>query len=458
MDMSATAKPPVTADEPAHADKGNWLARINRALIERIGLRRAVDGVLIALYLALWSSCGLIPFNTTDLEAFFFPATRIALQGHPFGVYAVRLGDAYPNANGPLSLVPLTAVGALAQLLGWIDVLTLRRALIFAVFAIFPLLLAHEGLRTIARLNGKPLTGFARYGVFALFLFSPLLWQGMLGYGHIELAIMLWLLLLGVNMLADGRASWAGALLGLALLTRSSALVYIIPLLGVTLWRRRWSQAARFVASYALVVVAGLAPFLIADRENTIFSLVSFRGELPVGGYSIWGMLLGTPWETFAKHYDSLVVLGAALLITLLALIIRRDLDVTSRDFLVVLALCGLCFTLFIKTVWPYYLFEPYVFIVAWWIPWLREARAQVSWLVWCLSMALPIALIAAGALVDYRIYNVPSYANDLSLWSRNVSLLVGSVALLLLIWLAGGRLFATRLARYNESERALAP
>jgi hypothetical protein len=457
--MSATAKSSAAmGDTAARADKANWLAWLNRALAERRGLRRAVDVALIALYLALWSSCGLIPFNTTDLEAFFFPAARIALEGHPFGVYAVRLGDAYPNANGPLSLVPLTAVGALAQLLGWIDVLTLRRALIFAIFAIFPLLLAREGLKTIARLNGKPLTGFARYGVFALFLFSPLLWQGMLGYGHIELAIMLWLLLMGVNALAEGHAGWAGALLGLALLTRSSALVYVIPLLGVTLWRRRWSQVARFVALYALVVVAGLAPFLLADRENTLFSLVSFRGELPVGGYSVWGMLIGTPWETFAKHYDSLVVLGAALLVTLLALIIRRDLDVTSRDFLVVLALCGLFFALFIKTVWPYYLFEPYVFIIAWWIPWLREARAQVSWLVWCLAMALPIALIAAGALVDYRIYNVPSYANNLNLWSRNISLIVGSVALILLIWLAGGYIFAARLARYNESERALAP
>jgi hypothetical protein len=458
--MSATAESPAaTGDRPARADTTNWLARLNRALVERVRLRRTVDGGLIALYIAIWSSCGLIPFNTTDLEAFFFPAARIALEGHPFGVYAVRLGDAYPNANGPLSLVPLTAVGALAQLLGWIDILTFRRALIFAVFAIFPLLLAREGLRTIARLNGKPLTGFARYGVFALFLFSPLLWQGMLGYGHIELAIMLWLLLLGVNALADGRAGWAGVFLGLALLTRSSALVYVTPLLGVTLWQRRWNQAARFVALYALVVVAGLAPFLLADRENTLFSLVNFRGELPVGGYSIWGMLIGTPWETFAKHYDSLVVLGAALLVTLLALLIRRDLDVASRDFYVLLALCGLCFTLFIKTVWPYYLFEPYVFIVAWWIPWLREARAQWSWLVWSLAMALPIALIAAGALVDYRIYTPPTaYANDLVQWSRNISLLVGSVTLILLIWLAGGRIFATRLARYNESERALAP
>src|SRR5262245_3167906 len=121
--MSATAEPSAAAgDTPVRTGRADWLARLNRALAERIRLRRSVDGALILLYLALWSSCGLVPFNTTDLEAFFFPAARIALQGHPFGVYAVRLGDAYPNANGPLSLVPLTAVGALAQLLGWIDV------------------------------------------------------------------------------------------------------------------------------------------------------------------------------------------------------------------------------------------------------------------------------------------------------------------------------------------------
>jgi hypothetical protein len=445
-------------DRPPRAKRVDRLAQLNRALSERTGLRRTVDGLLIALYLAIWASCGLIPFNTTDLEAFFFPAVRIALEGHPLGVYAVRYGEVYPNANGPLSLLPLTAVGALTQLLGWIDLLALRRALIFAVFALFPLLLAHEGLRTIARLNRTPLTGFVRYGVFALFVFSPLLWQGMLGYGHIELAIMLWLLLLGVNALVEGRAGWAGALLGLALLTRSSALVYVIPLLGVTLWRRRWGAAARFVALYALVVAAGLAPFLLADRQNTLFSLVGFRGQLPVGGYSIWGMLLGTPWEAFAKQYDSLVVLAAVCLVTLFALLARRDLDLTSRDFYVLLALCGLCFALFIKTVWPYYLFEPYVLICVWWIPWLREARARWSWLVWSLALALPLALIAAGALVDYRVYNVPAYANDLAGWSRNVSLLMGGVALALLVWLAGGRHFGARLARYNEGKRALAP
>ena len=85
--MSATAESSATTgDTLARADMANWLARLNRALVERVRLRRTVDGALIALYLAIWSSCGLIPFNTTDLEAFFFPAARIALEGHPFGV------------------------------------------------------------------------------------------------------------------------------------------------------------------------------------------------------------------------------------------------------------------------------------------------------------------------------------------------------------------------------------
>jgi hypothetical protein len=447
--MSATAESTAQVAVGKVARAG-WLTRINRALAERPRLRRTVDGVLSALYMAIWASCGLVPFNTTDLEAFFFPSARIALAGQPFGVYAVRFGAVYPNANGPLSLAPLTAVGAMAQLLGWIDIITLRRALIFAVFAIFPLLLAREGLRTIARLNGKPLTGLIRYGVAALFVLSPLLWQGMLGYGHIELAIMLWLLLAGVNALADGRAGWAGALLGLALLTRSSALVYVIPLLGVTLWRRRWGQAARFVALFTVVVVAGLAPFLLVDREDTLFSLVGFRGELPVGGYSIWGMLLGTPWEAFAKHYDSVVVLGAALAVTLLAFLLRRDLDATSRDFYVLLALCSLCFAAFIKTLWPYYLFEPYVFVCVWWIASLRDAQTRWSWLMWCLAMTLPLALITGGAVTDYRI-SVTTYADDLRLWSRAISILMGAVALILLAWLAAGQRLGARLARYNE-------
>jgi hypothetical protein len=78
--MRATAESSAAAgDTPARTGRADWLARLNRALIDRRGLRRTVDGALIALYLALWSSCGLIPFNTTDLEAFFFwRATRLA--------------------------------------------------------------------------------------------------------------------------------------------------------------------------------------------------------------------------------------------------------------------------------------------------------------------------------------------------------------------------------------------
>src|SRR5690348_8122523 len=92
--MSATAESsPATAEKAEKPARPDWFARLNRALVERPRLRRRMDGLLIALYLAIWSSRGLVPFNTTDLEAFFFPAARIALEGHPLGAYAVRFGE-----------------------------------------------------------------------------------------------------------------------------------------------------------------------------------------------------------------------------------------------------------------------------------------------------------------------------------------------------------------------------
>src|SRR5579884_3524251 len=96
-----------------------WLAVRERwdtwdALAPRLGLAG-----LFALYFLLWGVISLLPLNPTDLDVFFFPSARIAAQGHPLLVYSLRYGQVYPNANGPLSLVPLTGVVLLAQHLGW---------------------------------------------------------------------------------------------------------------------------------------------------------------------------------------------------------------------------------------------------------------------------------------------------------------------------------------------------
>jgi type IV secretion system protein VirB3 len=66
------------------------------------------------------------------------------------------------------------------------------------------------------------------------------------------------------------------------------------------------------------------------------------------------------------------------------------------------------------------------------------------------LHRALTEPILLAGAPRSFAILNgtlAASIGLGLRLWIAG-----------LLIWLAGGRVFAARLARYNESERALAP
>src|SRR6266550_9028255 len=46
----------------------------------------------------------------SDLDNFFLPAVRIVLSGHPLLIYTVRYQGIIANDNGPLGLVPLTAV------------------------------------------------------------------------------------------------------------------------------------------------------------------------------------------------------------------------------------------------------------------------------------------------------------------------------------------------------------
>ena len=42
----------------------------------------------IAPYVALWIGVGLLPFQPTDLDIFFWPSAKLAVHGHPFSVYA----------------------------------------------------------------------------------------------------------------------------------------------------------------------------------------------------------------------------------------------------------------------------------------------------------------------------------------------------------------------------------
>jgi hypothetical protein len=364
---------------------------------------RAGIAALAAVYMLTWGIISLLDFNPTDLDAFFLPAVRIALAGHPLLVYTMRLhvvGLVYPNANGPLSLVPLTAVAALAAHLGWLDNPDLRRMLVMTLFSAFALLMAWEGVAAIDRLRGAPLRGVGRVLAYGLFASAPTLWHGMLLYGHIELPIMLWLTLFSVRTLVADRPGQAGLALGLAVLDRSMAVLYLLPLLLLLITHWRWRAALWLGGSATATVALGLLPFWLADRNDLIFSLVTFRGPLPVGGGSIWFLALGTRYEPLAQRFDGAAVLAAGVLVGAIVVLARRDLRPTARDLYGLLALSGLCFPFLIKTTWPYYFLDAYVFLLIWWLGGARPARKAVRWL----GILLPLFFVGCALLAEYGV------------------------------------------------------
>src|ERR1700716_220563 len=124
---------------------------------------RVATWALGSSYAVVWAIVGwLWRGPLTDLDYFFLPSVRIALSGHPLLVYTVRFQTVIANDNGPLGLVPLTAVAAVASWIGGPDDDRLRRALILAAFSIFTLLMAGEAVAAIDRLRGASLAGLPR--------------------------------------------------------------------------------------------------------------------------------------------------------------------------------------------------------------------------------------------------------------------------------------------------------
>jgi hypothetical protein len=411
--------------------------------------RPLLMGTLCVLYIAGWGVSGSFPIGTTDLEAFFLPSARLILAGHPLQAYAVRYGGYYPNANGPLSLLPLTLAAAIARRLGVLDNPDPRRAIIMVIFAIFPLLFSHEAVRAVDRLRGVALRGGGRLAAYALFALTPQLWHSMLFYGHIEQPLELWLALLGIRLLVERHAGWAGLCMGLMLLTRSSALALLVPLLVVLLCRQRWRTAAVLGGVAALVTALGVLPFWLGDRADTLYSLVSFRGQLPVGGGSLWGLALGTPLESFALNHDSLVVVGTSALIALAACLHCRSLDVGSYELYALLGVTSFCFPLQIKTMWPYYFIEPYAFVSLWWLASYPRVQGwtRCRW-TWLAGLTLPVAIVGIGLLgaVGAGQLNTVAFVHT---WSLAMSLAM----LLIMGIVVGFGLIGSRPTRWQAAE-----
>jgi hypothetical protein len=385
---------------------------------------------LVLLYTALWAFSAHFKLSPTDLDVFFMPSAKVMLGGHPWLAYSVRYTANYPNANGPLSLLPLTFAAWVAQRGGWLSDPTSTRIVVMVIFTVFPLLMSYEAVRAVDRLRGVPLQGARRVFAYAVFALTPQLWHSTLLYGHIEQPIEIWLVLVSLRLLTTRRAGWSGVCLGLALLARTAAIVLCIPLVLYPLCRRRWREAAWQLGGVALTVVLGLLPFWLADRADVLWSLLTFRGSLDVGGGSLWGLAVSTPWEAFAKAHDSLVVMAAVALICLLVYLTRPSLDLRSREIMALLTICAFCFPLLIKTMWPYYFLEPYVLLAIWWLaqPLATSRRTRLLWICDALLTMGVIGIAQLGELGKSQ----PGVLSWMRLWSLAVTIAIVLAMLLL--------------------------
>ena len=363
-------------------------------------MTRAVTWAVGFTYAVAWAILGwLWGGPPTDLDYFFLPAVRIALTGHPLMVYAVRFQTVIANDNGPLGLVPLTAVVAVTSRLAGANNERTQRAIILAAFSIFTLLMAREAVAAIDRLRGTSLTGLPRVLAYAIFAASPTLLIAVLGYGHVEQPMTLWLVLLAVRSLASERFIRAGIIFGLALLTRSLAALPLTPLAVLLMVRGRWRAVAWLVGSAGVIVALGLLPFLIADPTDTIYSLLTHRGSLPVSGGSIWQLVVGTPFQWVPQHADVLFVFGLAVVMSLFVIGARKDLEPSSRDIYGLLALTALALPLLAKSVWPYYFLDAYVFGAIWWL----GQPAPLALGRRLVAASIPIAATIGTLLTEYE-------------------------------------------------------
>ena len=345
----------------------------------------------IVPYVALWFGVGLLPFQPTDLDIFFWPSAKIAAQGHPLLIYAAGGHALYPNANGPVALLPLSVVAVLLNAVGWLDAGAQRRAIAMAVFCLFILLMAVEAVRAIERMRGARLNPSMRLLAYSVLTLNTLAWQSVAGYGHIEQPIEIWLLLVAVRWLGERRSLPAGIAFGVAIMTRSSAVLMTVPL-GLGSLRQGLRSAVALFTGAAAAVAAILLPILIADPSNVIHSLFTYRGSLPVGAGSVWSLARGSPLEPIVQHWDIAAVL-AVVVATNLWLARRNGFD-EGRLF-AAMTLTSAAFAMLAKTVWPYYFFEVLILGTVWAVGTWRPAAGIVR------LVLLPVAVAIYGVIAE---------------------------------------------------------
>ncbi|HKB46520.1 MAG TPA: hypothetical protein VKC57_02415, partial [Ktedonobacterales bacterium] len=280
-------------------------------------------------------------------------------------------------------------------------------------FIVFVPLLGVFVLRALRELYPE-MPGTQRLLAYMLIVLSPLTWQSIATWYHLEQPMMLCFLVAALIAFQQRREGLAGVLAGLALLSRTTALIPLLALGMLLVVSGEWRALLRFVPVTALVTAIGMAPFFLFDRANALYSFVTWRGTAEIGGNSVWSIFaysgsaggIRHTLDALARRLDTPAVVLFVVVLTYLAFR-RFNISPYSRDAWAVLAMAALAVPMLSKTNWPYYYLEPFVLLLVWEFTSMHDRRAGVwrwpvltfGFLVVAATLSQYIGLRSVGAL-----------------------------------------------------------
>jgi hypothetical protein len=349
----------------------------------------------------------------SDLTNFFFKSADYILRGDIWHMYAVRANGAYPNYNPPLSIVLMAPLLGLARAVHFAANFGEQITFVSFGFIVFVPLLGVFVLRALRELYPE-MPGTQRLLAYMLIVLSPLTWQSIATWYHLEQPMMLCFLVAALIAFQQRREGLAGVLAGLALLSRTTALIPLLALGMLLVVSGEWRALLRFVPVTALVTAVGMAPFFLFDRANALYSFVTWRGTAEIGGNSVWSIFaysgsaggIRHMLDALARRLDTPAVVLFVVALTYLAFR-RFNISPYSRDAWAVLAMAALAVPMLSKTNWPYYYLEPFVLLLVWEFTSMHDRRAGVwrwpvltfGFLVVAATLSQYIGLRSVGAL-----------------------------------------------------------
>jgi len=292
---------------PAAALKLLLLAMVLRErLLAWIWCRRYVLAALAYAGAALLAKPSLWQI---DLPGWFVPAAREVLAGHLLRIYQLRadvMGTLAPLEHGPLTPLFYAPFVALAEAAGKSDFLRLGALFPLAGVLLVDALMAYQVTRALHDLAPQ-LSERYRFGLYVVILFSPLLWFASVWLVHLE-SLQALLAVAALRLLWRGRAGWAGAALGVAMLLKHDAAIVAAPLAIVLALAGRRREALILALVAGAVLAAGLLPFAIAAPDDFAYNFFGYDAIKPIYGLTIWKASYDSGLEPLIMRWDSLAI------------------------------------------------------------------------------------------------------------------------------------------------------